>query len=384
MKILHVSCDGLGNGGVQSVIMNICRNSSGVQSDILLFTSERRHYDDEFERLGGNIYRIPNYEGKNRYKRKLDYYFRFLRIFFGTYKVLKENGPYNAIHCHNDLESGICNLAAFIAGVKIRVSHAHTSHNKFNKSNLPAFIYKKVLQKVMNLTTNRKIGCTQEAFISIFGERNLEKPNAYIIPNSIDLKKFKKSKRNKRNITNINIVHVGRYDENKNQLFIIDIMPYILLKIPNVKLKLVGFGDDYKIKLLDRVEKLNLKSHVEFLPPDSNVKEILEDASLFIFPSKHEGFGIVLIEAQAMRVPCLVSDSVPKIIDCGLCDFLSLSDSFRTWGDHAVNIINKNHYLNLNNMELDKFDVNKYTWFINSLYGGQVYESWDAYFSQSK
>ena len=49
-KVLLVSCEGLGRGGVQSVIMSIVKGlSDKFIFDIVLFTSEKRYYDDEFE-----------------------------------------------------------------------------------------------------------------------------------------------------------------------------------------------------------------------------------------------------------------------------------------------------------------------------------------------
>lgn len=52
-KVLMVSCEGLGNGSVQNVIMNIVRNlNNKYLIDMLLFTNDRRYYDDEFERGG--------------------------------------------------------------------------------------------------------------------------------------------------------------------------------------------------------------------------------------------------------------------------------------------------------------------------------------------
>ena len=42
-KVLMVSCEGLGHGGVQDVIMNIVRGGSDKQHfDILVFTNEKR------------------------------------------------------------------------------------------------------------------------------------------------------------------------------------------------------------------------------------------------------------------------------------------------------------------------------------------------------
>lgn len=369
MKILQVSCEGLGNGGIQAVIMGICSNMPEIQFDILLFTREKRYYDDQFKSLGGKIYRIPNYEGANKFRKKLDYYIRFIRIFIGTYTILKNKGPYDVIHCHNDLESGICNLAARFAGVKIRISHAHTANNKFSKKNIIGYIYKRFLQMLMNLNSNIKIGCTKDALISIFGKKYLKKKHSFIIPNPIDTKKFKRTKKYQ-SIGNIKIVHVGRYCENKNQIFLIEILPYILKRFPNALLQLIGFGEEYKKQLKSKAISLGVQSKVEFLPSDSDIKEVLEEASLFIFPSINEGFGIALLEAQAMEVPCLVSSSVPKDVNCGLCKFLSLSEKKETWAEEAIKIIENIHELKLNKEKLYFFDIKNYVQKMKFIYEG--------------
>lgn len=370
MRILQVSCEGLGKGGVQNIIMNICRNLPHIQFDIVLFTSERRYYDDEFEKLGGTIYRIPKYEGSRKLRRKLDYYIRFFRIFLGTYRILKRN-TYDAIHCHNDLESGICNLAAYMAGVKIRISHAHTASNKFSRKNLFAFFYKKALQLLMNCMTNVKIACSEEAFMKLFGSKYLSKSGSFIIPNAIDLKKFIRIKKCNWD-DNIKIVHVGRYCDNKNQIMLIELLPYILEEFPNILLQLMGFDEEYKDKLRKKAIKLGVESKVQFLSSESNIVDVLSDANLFIFPSKTEGFGIALLEAQAMEVPCIVSDTVPKIVDCGLCKFLSLKKSKELWANEAINILKNRHNLTLDRDKLDSYDIKNYIEKINMIYKGEI------------
>src|SRR5690606_38514967 len=103
-RILQVSVDGLGNGGTQNVIMGIVRNlSSEFDFDILLFTNEIRHYDEEFLRYG-RIFRIPKYERKNKLIKKIEHIIVSIKILICTYLILKRNGPYHAIHCHNELE----------------------------------------------------------------------------------------------------------------------------------------------------------------------------------------------------------------------------------------------------------------------------------------
>ncbi|MEI3598483.1 MULTISPECIES: glycosyltransferase [unclassified Oceanobacillus] len=366
-KILQVSVGGLGNGGTQNIIMGIVRNlSSDFEFDILLFTNDIRYYDDEFLKYG-EIFRIPTSDKKNKIMRKILQIIKPFRILIGTYKILKRSGDYHAIHCHNELESGICTLAAYFAGVKIRISHSHTNRDHFIRNNYIKYIYNKTLQLLTNKTSNIKIGCTEESFNSIFGNEYLSKKTSKVIYNSIDLEKFKKNNCGN-NLKKINIVNVGSFSENKNQMFLIEMLPLMIKKIPNIKLKLVGFKDDYKQLLQKRVNSLGLNSEVDFLPPDSDIPSILEDADLFIFPSLREGFGIALLEAQAMEVPCLVSDSVPKVVDVGLSEFLPLSKGKEVWAEKAVNIIEGNHKLKLNKKKLNKFSLRGYLNQIKEIY----------------
>jgi glycosyltransferase involved in cell wall biosynthesis len=225
---------------------------------------------------------------------------------------------------------------------------------------------------LMNLSSNIKISCTKDALISTFGKKYFKKRNSFIIPNPIDTIKFKRTKKYSKSRGNPKIVHVGRYCINKNQILLIEILPYILRELPDVVLQLIGFGEEYKKQLENKAISLGVQSRVEFLPSDSDVKAVLEEASLFIFPSISEGFGIALLEAQAMEVPCLVSDSVPKDVDCGLCKFLSLSEKREVWAKEAVNIIKNKHSLKLNRDKLNSLDVTDYVSKIKSIYEGVV------------
>ncbi|MEJ6951737.1 glycosyltransferase [Natronospora cellulosivora (SeqCode)] len=372
MKIIHVSCEGLGNGGVQAVIMNIVRFlKEDINFDILLFTDEERYYEDEFSKYG-HIYRIPNYNGKSKIRRKLDYYIRFYRIFKGTYKIIKKNGPYDAIHCHNDLESGICNLAAMLAGVKLRISHAHINHSQFSKINIIGNIYRIMLRLLLNLCSNIKVACTKEAFQNIFGKKKYKESNSIILPNPVNISKFSKSRSCLELNKDINIVHVGKYCKNKNQKFLIEILPYILKEFPNAILQLIGFGENYKKELQNLVKSYGLDSNVKFLPSDSNIKEVLDNASLFMFPSIREGFGIALLEAQAMELHCLVSDTVPKEVDCGLCEFLPLTSAKEIWGKEAINIIKNKNNNKLDRKRLLSLDSKNYAKKMKDLYKGGV------------
>ena len=117
----------------------------------------------------------------------------------------------------------------------------------------------------------------------------------------------------------------------------------------------VGFDmNGYKDKMVEKIEQLNLVPNVSFYPSNADIPQLLMNSSFFIFPSKHEGFGIVLIEAQAMGVKCFAADAVPTTTDCGGVIFLTLSDGPKVWAKRIIA-----EYENENNDNED-YDVSSF------------------------
>lgn len=169
-RVLMVSCEGLGNGGVQAVIMSIVRSLKDKYIfDILLFTDERRFYDDEFESYGGKIFRIPRYSGTNSFRKRLDYYVRGNYLYNKVLETLKENGPYDVIHCHDEYESAPILKAAAVSGIKVRIAHTHVISGK---TNIIAGLLNNYRKKEIERYATIKIACSQEAGLSFF---NLKK-----------------------------------------------------------------------------------------------------------------------------------------------------------------------------------------------------------------
>ena len=132
-RVLLVSAEGLGNGGVPVVIMNTVRNLKEEYTfDIVLFTSERRLYDDEFESYGGRIFRIPFYDGKSAIRRRVDYYIRGRYIYKALLKLLRSGSPYDVIDCNNHYESALCLKAAQKCGIPVRITRGHIDSAKRN------------------------------------------------------------------------------------------------------------------------------------------------------------------------------------------------------------------------------------------------------------
>lgn len=348
-RVLMVSCEGLGNGGVQAVMMNIIRNMyREFLFDMLLFTSDKRYYDEEFLKYGGKIHRIPRYEGNNKVRKKIDYYIRGVSLYIRVKKLLKEEGPFDIIHCNAEFESAPIMKAASELGIPIRITHTHIISKKHN---FVATCLEEYRKKVIDRYSTKRVGCSVEACKSFF----LDIEGTFVINNTYDDSRFDPKLYEYLNEDGLHILQVGGFCKTKNQLFSVDVLYKIQKKVKNVHLSFVGFDmGGYEKLIKDEVTCLNLEEYVTFYASDADIPQLLSKSTAFIFPSLHEGFGIAIIEAQAMGVRCFASEGVPKSTDCGGVTFLKLSDGANVWADKIIDAYRK--YGN----SKDKYDVSNY------------------------
>lgn len=330
-RVLLTSCAGLGKGGIQTVIMSIVRElHQEYIFDIILFTNDRRYYDDEFESYGGHIFRISPYDGESSIKRKLDYFVRRRRIYRETKKIIQKYGPYQAIHCNNDFESGVCLKAAYEAGIPRRIIQVHMIHSF--QEGIKRLVNKMSVRLISKYATDR-MGCSEEACLSLFHDCEYS-----VIDNPFDNDKYQFTPLEQS--ANINIVQVGTFSAVKNQIFTLDTFSYIKKKIGNAKLSLIGATQsDYTEQLIRDINMRDEKDSIVVLPFDADIKRELARASIFMFPSLREGFGISLIEAQSVGVKCFASDSVPSNANAGGVTYLSLSSGAEAWAEKILEYI---------------------------------------------
>ena len=75
-----------------------------------------------------------------------------------------------------------------------------------------------------------------------------------------------------------------------------------------------------------------------FLGTRGDIKNLLNAADLFLLASEHEGFGMVVVEAQANGLPCVVSTGLPvSVKQTQLVTFASLEDAPSVWASKILN-----------------------------------------------
>ena len=119
------------------------------------------------------------------------------------------------------------------------------------------------------------------------------------------------------------ILSVGTLEPRKNLEFLICAYKSLLRQnLRNSPLLLLAGGKGWKYSnIFKRVESEGLKEKVVFTGyvPDSELPELYNGASLFVFPSLYEGFGIPLLEAMSSGVPVIAGrhSSIPEVVGDG-------------------------------------------------------------------
>lgn len=364
-KVLLIAFNDMGHGGIQGVIMTIVSHlSPKIDFDLVVWSNETGYFDSEFKKHGKIIY-CHHYEGSNSIVKKLDYFTRYFRIKRTIYQVIKENGPYDVVHCHKFFECAPCLAAAKKAGVPIRIAHSHNTAMKpkhYTASYWIKQIYNAMYRYIIRKNATAMIGCSQQAADYLFGVGY-----GYPVYNAIDLKSFDPTRYPNNKHEGLRLVHVGNFNEQKNQLFLVDVFAELVKLCPNSHLSMIGQDSAYCREVRKKISKLELSDRVSILPHDSDIPFELSGSDCFVFPSAFEGFGNVLIEAQAMGLTCFVSTEVTREADCGLLSFLSLNAGAKEWATTIVSQYHKTGFMK-NYVDMSRFTLEKSSEIYLSLY----------------
>jgi len=109
------------------------------------------------------------------------------------------------------------------------------------------------------------------------------------------------------NPKDILLLNVGRLMVQKGQEFLIQAMPRIIGRHPNVVAVICGDGP-FHSTLEAQIAKLGLQEHVKLLGMRSDVASFLSSADIFILPSLWEGLPRALLEAMFAGLPCVATN----------------------------------------------------------------------------
>lgn len=361
IRILHV-LGGMNRGGAETLVMNLYRNidRTKFQFDFIVHTEKSCHYDDEIVKLGGRIYRVPRYKGKNhiQYKRAWENFF-------------KEHPEYKIIHGHVRSTAAIYLKIAKKHGLKTIIH----SHNTSSGKGFTALV-KDVMQYPIRYISDYFFACSEAAGKWLFGSKVCKSKNYFIMNNAINTKEFiynesiRLKKRQEFNIQNKLVIgHIGRFHPQKNHNFLIDIFKDLNSKNKNAVLMLVGDGE-LKPLIKRKVDSLGLNESVIFTGVRSDIPMLLQAMDVFVFPSLYEGLGMAVIEAQASGLYCIVSDKIPKeALLTNQVEVISLDSPPEIWANRILkNALNYKRDDTFNILRDSGYDVIETSNWISNFY----------------
>lgn len=325
-KILMVT-GSLRVGGLETVAMNIARNANPQKYsfDFVVYGDDIGEYEEEVCKMGGTVFHLP--------RPSRGYYKQYKNLC----RLIKENGPYAAIHAHTFFNSGIALRAGYSCGVKVRIAHSH-SVKRNNSNRIDKTIFNFIMRRWLLKYSTKVCACSANAGNYLFTEKVYAEKGMFV-PNVINVKFYEFSQddriivRKKYNVEDdcILIGQVGHLTSSKNQFFLLDLFKFYS-NIRNAKLILVGDGE-LKQKLQLYAEKIDIKDKIIFTGTRSDINRMLSAMDVFVCTSTNEGFGIVLIESQANSLPCVIEENtlIDEIKKLGNCITVKGFNDFSVW-----------------------------------------------------
>jgi glycosyltransferase involved in cell wall biosynthesis len=295
--------------------------------DFLVHTAEPCPYDNEIRALGSRI--LPCL----RPQRPWSYARNFRRI-------LAAYGPYQIVHSHVHHYSGYTLRLAQRAGTPIRIAHSHNDVCLQDASPGPLrWIYLTTAKRLIRRFGTIGLAASGKAAEALFGREWQRSLFCRLLYYGIDLAPFRvHADPSVRAILQFSqdafvIGHVGRFDEQKNHRFLLEVFRNVADADSRARLLLIGDGP-LRPAIERRVAELGLAERVVFAGLRADVPRLLLGAvDVFVIPSLYEGLGLVCLEAQAAGLPCVIADTIPAEADVvpQLVTRLRLSQPASSW-----------------------------------------------------
>ncbi|WP_448249775.1 glycosyltransferase family 4 protein [Thalassotalea agariperforans] len=240
----------------------------------------------------------------------------YWRTFWALKKIIKTE-KITHIHCGRCLPEGFMGyLLHKFSGVPY-ISYIHGEDiEAANTSRELRWIVSRVLKNASTLICN-----SQNSQSLLVNNWPVDPKKTTVLNPGVDAEQFKPTTKDETIKKGLGwhertvVLTVGRLQERKGQDMMIKALPVIISKIPNILYAIVGGGEE-KAKLVALTKTLNIEKHVLFMSEvnDQQMIEAYQQCDIFILPNRTvgqdiEGFGMVLVEAQACGKPVIAGNS---------------------------------------------------------------------------
>jgi glycosyltransferase EpsF len=307
MRVLRV-LNSLNCGGIETVMLKSMPHlqRKGVRADICV-CKRNGALENSFLKLGCRIVQIEKTAS--------------VRVAARRFQKLLRQGKYDVVHSHFEFTSGAFAQAAR----ELRIPIAVSIHN-VEQAVLTSWSRLPLLRTVRSalLRNHRSL---MEENVDVFVGHSLSNLNHFqadwrnsparyrVIMNGIQFPERVPPRVEARRLLGIGshervILHVGSFREQKNHDGLVQIIREVSRNLADVRVVLIGTGHA-RPRIERKLHAMGLERNVLFAGQQIDIWPYFAAADVFLFPSLFEGFGNVLVEAQAANLPIVASDIPP-------------------------------------------------------------------------
>lgn len=328
IRILHIVTALSLSDGTTAIALKYYRHLDRrrVQCDFLYFTECDSRLREEVHALGGEVFHMDMPRPGLAFWREREAFFQ------------KRQGRYIAIHCHALFAVTLFSGVAKKYGIPHIIAHSHSTSLG---NGLVRKCRNSLLVWPIRFLATRRFACSLAAARFMFGASLTAAGKVDILRNAVDCAALRFDPvararlRAEWQLTEDTLLlgHVGRFSPEKNHAFLLEVFRELRRRRSNVALLLVGDGP-LRPALQQQVEEEGLERQVFFTGNRPDVPCLLSAMDVFLFPSRYEGFGAALVEAQAAGLPCVASDVIPEEARLLHTEFLPVGDAAH-WADRV-------------------------------------------------
>jgi len=244
---------------------------------------------------------------------------RFLKAAGGINRYLKQHGI-KVVHSHllySDVLAIMVKLIFYRKLVIISTKHGYNEQilkkieyavdsdnlKKTSKKGIYFYVTKFVIKK-----TNYNYAVSRAASL-LYYNLGLIKEIMPFIYHGVTVKQLDKTDEiNNYRLSRKQLITVGRLEEIKGHRYLLEAMPMIIKEFNDIKLLIIGEGSE-KNNLQQLANRLNINQYVVFMGFNSDPYSYVNKSDVVIIPSLFEPFGLVYIEAFALKTPVVAFDT---------------------------------------------------------------------------
>ena len=313
VRVLEILTVRYAHNGITRCVMNYAGqfDPARIRCDLVAPNEPPEEAIEAIERGGGQVFVLP--------KRNRDP-FGYMRLLKDIVRARAEE----VVHAHGNSATLYAEMrAAKRGGAGVRIAHSHNTTCRMKLAD-------RLLRGPFQNSYTHAMACGEAAGRWLFGAAPFS-----VLNNAVATERFRfnaAARAEARARFGLDgeafvLCHIGAFNEQKNQAFLLEAFQSLLSLRPEAMLLLAGEGPTLA-SCQAQAAAHNLGARTRFLGAMDDVSPVLFAADAFALPSRYEGLPLTLVEAQCAGLPCLASEHVTREIALtGLVSFAPVADA---------------------------------------------------------